>query len=51
MSGNVCIERNSVNESGLLFFLTVMIVPSVAMETCIIDAPVRTEMVLTVCLS
>lgn len=38
-----------MKDSGLLFFPTVMIVPAVAMETCIIDAPVRTEMVLTDC--
>lgn len=37
-----------MNESGL-FFPTVMIVPAVAMETCIINAPAKTEMVWTVC--
>lgn len=36
-----------MNESALLFFPTVMIIPVVAMETCIIDAPVSSEMVST----
>lgn len=39
-----------MNESGLLIFPAVMIVPAVAMETCIIDAPVSTEMFSSVCL-